>query len=77
MFAGETIARCHIEVDANVDLLCLEVGLALEKESAFPSLQQQQIYCCDEDPERVNGQMHNLLREAVAGERVTCVGSAP
>ncbi|KAF7797424.1 hypothetical protein EIP86_008619 [Pleurotus ostreatoroseus] len=78
--AGVTVMRAHVEVDENVDSVCLETGIRLKKE--YEALCDVQIAVFAQEPlfnSRSSGPGRNwdLLQSAAAIAEVEAVGSAP
>lgn len=82
LLAGVTAARCHVEVDPTVGLLCLEAGLQLQEEFQgklevrLAVFAQDPIFSYDDDNNNAS-KMQSLLREAARRTGVSCIGSAP
>lgn len=80
LLSGVTVARCHVEVDPTVGLLCLEAGLELQREFAgrldvrLAVFAQDQIH--DGRAQR-RQDMWDLLQAASKKPGVSCIGSAP
>ncbi|BFZ63031.1 hypothetical protein YB2330_004143 [Saitoella coloradoensis] len=77
---GVLTLRAHVEVDATVGLICLEVGLSLKRHYAGVCDVQIAVFAQDpifSRPHADRDQMLRLLDEAARMEGVDCVGSAP
>ena len=76
---GVTSARCHVEVDLTVELMCLEA--AIELKTRFSSICDVQIAVFAQDPIFSGADkghaMRQLFAEAAKRDEVDAIGSAP
>ncbi|CAK1357597.1 unnamed protein product [Cercospora beticola] len=82
--AGVTHMRAFVEVDAGVQLKCLEAGIQLQKRAADDAVCNIQICAFAQLPlfspsagDEQGGVIRDLMRQAVARPGVTVIGSTP